>query len=59
MNTMLEEMPAELSLERDEGWVEAGRFLEMHRVVLARLGYVENHSEVQPESRGGDHQDTK
>lgn len=50
---MLEEMPPELSLERNEGWVDAGRFLGMQRVVLARLRYVGNHSEVQPESRGG------
>lgn len=50
---MLGEMPPELSLERNEGWVEAGRFLGMQRVVLARLHYVGNHSEGQPESRGG------
>lgn len=50
---MLEEMPPELSLERNEGWVEAGKFLGIQRVVLARLRYVGNHSEVQPESRGG------
>lgn len=56
---MLEEMPPELSLERNEGWVEAGKFLGIQRVVLARLRYVGNHSEVQPESRGGNPQDTK
>lgn len=50
---MLEEMPPELSLKRNEGWVEAGRFLDKQRVVLAI------HSEVQPESRGGNPQDTK
>lgn len=50
---MLEEMPPELSLERNEGWIEAGRFLDKQGVVLARLSYVGNYREVQPESRGG------
>lgn len=46
LNTMLEEMPPELSLKRNEGWVEAGRFLDKQRVVLAI------HSEVHQKAEG-------
>lgn len=52
LNTALEEMMIGLSLERAEGWVEVERVLDIQCVMLARLGFVENHSEMQPEFTG-------